>query len=287
MVRSNETNLNSSHRSGEDSAEHYLAAIHRYRPLSREEEGECAQRIRQGDQAALERLLKANLRFVVKIARQYLGRGLTLAELISEGNVGLIRAASKFDETRGFKFISYAVWWIRQAIHQGLARAKGGTTISQCNLLDCQKMKREGENLSQHLGRQATFDEVGDLLEFDQQRTARALAATMPDFSLDSPLRDEPNASDWASRTADDNDLEKSLEKKVLKDQVDRCLDRLDDREKYIVRCYFGLDGSEPMCLEQIGGRLGITRERTRQLRNRALQKINTNYGDVLLELAQ
>ena len=270
-----------------DPIELYWEKIKHYEPLSRDAEAELARRIRKGDEMAFQRLVEANLRFVVSIAQEYTGRGLSLLELISEGNMGLIKAVSRFDEQRGFKFITYAVWWIRQSIHSALTKSKGGTAQTRGSLGDYKRIKKESRNLGQLLGEEPSLEELSEQIGFDIERTERALRTAVPDLSLDAPVFEEGGISWDSLLVAEDANIEEEFERKALSYATQRSLEILDEREAFIIRRYFGLDGKAPIYLEEIGVLLGITRERTRQLRNRAIEKIRHHYGNTLAEFSQ
>ncbi len=265
----------------------YWRDIQHYEPLSRQREGELFRRARRGDARAIDELVQANLRFVVRVAKEYNGRGLSFLELISEGNVGLLEAVRRFDETRGFKFITYAVWWIRQAILKALAQNGkiARPPLSQVN--DLQKVEKHANVLAQDLGRTPTLDEVANAADMSARRAHNALLAASSDLSLDGPAFADENETHMAHLRDENSDIEAASERDFLLATLHRCLNVLDEREVRIVRCYFGLDGSETMTLEQIGEGMGLTRERVRQLRDRALNKIRSRYGHLLGELCR
>ena len=269
-----------------DLAESYWRDIQHFQPLSRQREIELVHRVRAGDERAMHQMVEANLRFVVRIARGYHGRGLSFMELISEGNVGLLEAVHRFDETRGFKFITYAVWWIRQAILRALAEHGKIARPPLSRVNDLQKVERWTGILTQKLGRDPTPEEIASSAELSLERTHNALYMAQPDISMDVPtLLDErePLMATFADCTPDPADC---YERIALSQTLRTCLDRLDQRESLVVRAYFGLDDQEPQTLEQIGILLGLTRERVRQLRDEALNKMRIHAGDLLLELS-
>ena len=238
-------------------------------------------------QRAMHQMVEANLRFVVRIARGYHGRGLSFMELISEGNLGLMEAVQRFDETRGFKFITYAVWWIRQAILRALAEHGKIARPPLSRVNDLQKVERWTGILAQKLGRNPTPEEIANSAELSLERTHNALHMAQPDISMDVPIvpdEREPLMATFAACTPDPADC---YERAALSHTLHACLDLLDRRERLVVRAYFGLDDQEPQTLEQIGVQLGLTRERVRQLRDEALAKMRIHAGDLLLEILQ
>ena len=269
-----------------NSMEAYWRDIRHYQPLSREKEVKLVKRAKIGDQEAMHALINANLRFVVSIAREYTSCGLSFIELISEGNYGLIEAVNRFDETRGFKFITYAVWWIRQAILKALAEHTKATRPPMSQINDLQKLEKYTSRLTQKLGRAPTLEEMADSAGISLQRTSNALQVGQRDLSFDAPLYNDEGDAFFAFFTAEDRLAEAELEESSLRETLHHCLDDLDSRERQILCAYFGLKDQKPMTLEQIGLFLGLTRERVRQLRDRALAKIRVLWGDRLLELS-
>ena len=264
----------------------YWRDIQNYHPLSRKEETELIQRARAGDDSAMHALVNANLRFVVSIAKGYTNYGLSFIELISEGNFGLIEAVKRFDETRGFKFITYAVWWIRQAILKALAEQSKAARPPMSQINDLQKVEKNTGRLSQKLGRNPTLEEIAESAEISLDRARNAIEVGARDLSFDAPINPDEEDSFMGVFVADEPSFEASLEKDDLHQALHRCISELDGRERQIVRSYFGLEDQSPMTLEQIGAVLGLTRERVRQLRDRALQKIRGQWGNRLLELS-
>lgn len=259
----------------ESSLDQYLKEISAYRLLTREEEVELAKRIKQGDQEALDTLVRSNLRFVVSVAKKYQNQGVALGDLINEGNLGLIRAAHKFDETKGIKFISYAVWWIRQAILQALAEQSRIVRVPLNRAGALHRIGKRSSLLLQELGREPTVDEIADELDLSHEEVQRTLAISQSHLSLDAPLTPgEDNRlldylPDQFSPGPDDETFERALST-----TIDEALSTLKEREAKILRLYFGLDGEEPMTLEEIGSLLGITRERVRQIKEKALLRL-------------
>lgn len=259
----------------EGSLDQYLKEISTYPLLSREEEAELARAIKRGSEEALDKLVRSNLRFVVSVAKKYQNQGVALGDLINEGNLGLIRAAHKFDETKGIKFISYAVWWIRQAILQALAEQSRIVRVPLNRAGALHRIGKRSSLLLQELGREPTVDEIADELDLSHEEVQRTLAISQSHLSLDAPLTPgEDNRlldylPDQFSPGPDDETFERALST-----TIDEALSTLKEREAKILRLYFGLDGEEPMTLEEIGSLLGITRERVRQIKEKALLRL-------------
>jgi RNA polymerase primary sigma factor len=265
----------------------YLKSISKYKPLPREREVELFRDYREGDESAGKELVNSNLLFVVSIAREYTTYGLTLPELISEGNFGLIEAANRFDETRGFKFITYAVWWIRQSILKGLSES-GIMTLPINSNAEFSQISRDSERLSQLIGREATLEEItsstGRTVEDIEGKISRE--QTRVPFSLDHPCY-EDEAKTFLDILPDENC--ENAEREAMMDQYREFLmeymdDRLDDREQKILNLYFGLDGEKSLTLEEIGRIFKLTRERIRQVRDKALIKLNHSPNRRILE---
>ena len=251
----------------------YFQDIEDSRPLSREREVELAERITRGDMEARDELVQANLRFVVDVARQYQNRGLTMAELVSAGNMGLMKAADRFDGERGFKFISYAVWWIRQSIMQTLTDQTRTVRVPVTR----QNMLRDISRATRRLGgdhRDVTVAEIAEQLGVAEAEVLETMLKGRPETSLDRPF--EEGDRNLLSTIADESaDLaDDAVSERDCRAQIEGVLSTLDERERYIVRCYYGLDGEEPLTLEQIGRSMGLTRERVRQLKERALGRL-------------
>ncbi len=269
--------FSSSHRSASPSGslDQYLKEISAYPLIDREEEAELARRIRKGETAALEKLVNSNLRFVVSIAKKYQNQGVALSDLINEGNLGLIRAAQKFDETQGIKFISYAVWWIRQAILQCLAEQSRIVRVPLNRAGALHRIGKRSSALFQELGREPTVDELARELEISREEVERGLALSQSHLSLDAPLApgEDVRLLDYLPDqfAADPDD---SAYRKALRASVEEALSSLKERESKILRLYYGLDGNDPMTLDEIGGLLGITRERVRQIKEKALVRL-------------
>ncbi|MDA0335137.1 MAG: RNA polymerase sigma factor RpoD/SigA [bacterium] len=270
-----------------DVVESYWRDIRHYEPLSRATEAELVRRARAGDRSAADALVTANLRFVVTVAKKYSSYGMTLSELIAEGNCGLLEAVKRFDETRGFKFITYAVWWIRQGILKALAEQSRAARAPMSQVNDLQKVEKSAARLTQELGRTPTAEEIALRAEISLERAHSALELGQHDVSLDAPLSgEEGDDTMQALLTGEEPAFDESFDQDALFRALHECVDHLDDREQLILRAYFGLQQTRPMTLEQIGEILGLTRERVRQLRDRALQRVRAEYGDLLLELS-
>ncbi|MFH1567309.1 MAG: RNA polymerase sigma factor RpoD/SigA [Gemmatimonadota bacterium] len=269
-----------------DAVELYWQDIKHAQPLSREEEVRLFKLVKAGDEEARQAIIKANLRFVVSVARAYKDYGLTLVELISEGNVGLLEAVKRFDETRGFKFITYAVWWIKQAILKALAENGKIARPPMSQINDLQKIEKQASALAQVLGRDPTYSEIAARVDISAERTRNAMEVSQQDISLDAPAYPNEDTPLHAVFAARETNLDEGYEDSEMRRAVSQCLKVLDERELQIVRAYFGLENLEPMTLEQIGDAMGVTRERVRQLRNRALEKIRSNFGQVLVEFS-
>jgi RNA polymerase primary sigma factor len=260
----------------ESSLDQYLKEISAYPLLTREDEVELAKRIKQADEEALDKLVRSNLRFVVSVAKKYQNQGVALGDLINEGNLGLIRAAHKFDETKGIKFISYAVWWIRQAILQALAEQSRIVRVPLNRAGALHRIGKRSSTLLQELGREPTVEELADELDLSEEEVQRTLAISQTHLSLDAPLTPgEDNRlldylPDQFSAGPDDETYERALAS-----TVEEALGTLKEREAKVLRLYFGLDdGKDPMTLEEIGALLGITRERVRQIKEKALVRL-------------
>ena len=260
----------------ESSLDQYLKEISAYPLLKREDEVRLAQNIRKGDEEALDTLVRSNLRFVVSVAKKYQNQGVALGDLINEGNLGLIRAAKKFDETKGIKFISYAVWWIRQAILQALAEQSRIVRVPLNRAGALHKIGKRSSTLLQELGREPTVEEIADELDLSFEEVQRTLAISHSHLSLAAPLTPgEDNRlldylADQFSSGPDDETYERALS-----GTIEEALSTLKDREATVIRLYYGLEGTkDPLTLEEIGAQLGITRERVRQIKEKALARL-------------
>ena len=259
----------------EGSLDQYLREISKYPLLRREDEVTLAKAIHTGCEESLDKLVRSNLRFVVSVAKKYQNQGVSLSDLINEGNLGLIRAAHKFDETKGIKFISYAVWWIRQAILQALAEQSRIVRVPLNRAGTLHRIGKRSAALQQELGRDPTIDEIAEGMDIPRDEVAKTLAISQTHLSLDAPLTPgEDNKlmdylPDEQSPGPDDQTFERALT-----GSIEQVLATLKEREAKILRLYFGLEGQEAMTLEEIGGLLGITRERVRQIKEKALARL-------------
>jgi len=260
----------------ERSLETYLRDIGRISLLAREQEYALAERIREGDEEAAHDLVRANLRFVVTVAKQYLGQGLSLEDLINEGNIGLMKAATRFDERRGYKFISYAVWWVRQAILQAISDQSRVVRLPQNRSVVMHKVHRTSAALQQELSRPPRPEEIAERVGFKIEEVREALQIGQPATALDEVISHEDGRT-VGDTIADPKEAAKADSRLLARSRTEdlrTALEKLPSREAEIVRLYFGL-GSEPaMTLEQIGQRFGLTRERIRQLKERALGRL-------------
>lgn len=270
---------------GSEALERYLQDISKEEMVSTDEEVELAKRIRQGDKNALERLVKANLRFVVSVAKQYQGQELELTDLINEGNVGLINAAMKFDETRGFKFISYAVWWVRQSILQALADKSRLVRLPLNQIGYVSKVNHFYHDFMQKNNRAPSLDEVADALGMEKSKVNAALLTSGKHISMNAPLIDDEDSCLLDLLTNDDKgNADSSLISDSLKEEVHHALDLLPERESQVIRMYFGINTPE-LSLEEIGEKLNLSRERVRQIKEKALTLLrNAQIGSVLKE---
>ncbi|MBN2009715.1 RNA polymerase sigma factor RpoD/SigA [candidate division KSB1 bacterium] len=257
------------------SIEKYLEEIGGYSPLPPEEEIRLARLIRKGDSAALDKLVKANLRFVISVAKEYQGQGLPLQDLISEGNLGLIKAAQRFDETRGFKFISYAVWWIRQSILQALAEQSRVVRLPLNRVGAINKIGRALEQLEKVFGREPSINEVAMKMEMTAYEVADVLKTSARHLSLDEPFKEE-DGNNLLDVIESDRYAppDSSLMKESLQVEINKVLSTLKPREAEIIRLYFGLHGDRPLTLEEIGEHFELTRERVRQIKEKALRRL-------------
>ncbi|HHG84385.1 MAG TPA: sigma-70 family RNA polymerase sigma factor [Bacteroidetes bacterium] len=252
----------------------YFNEITQCEMITAEEEVELARRIRQGDDGAVDKLVKANLRFVVSVAKQYQHMGMSLKDLINEGNVGLITAARRFDETRGFKFISYAVWWIRQSILLAIAQNSRTVRLPQNKLGEIRKVVEASSRLEQGLGRPPTAQEVGEAMEIPASKVENFLSLEGRSLSLDAPLSDGEDNTLMEVLSNNEPDTDEALMTKSLSDELEMLLSQLESRERDVLRMHFGLGTNKPINAAEIATRFGITRERVRQIRERALRKL-------------
>ena len=259
-----------------------LQEIGREELISVSEEVELAQRIRKGDHAALEKLTRANLRFVVSVAKQYQNQGLSLPDLINEGNLGLIRAAQKFDETRGFKFISYAVWWIRQSILQALAEQSRIVRLPLNQVGSLNKITKELSKFEQENERRPSPEELAERLNMPVDKIADTLKVSGRHISVDAPFAEGDDNSLLDVLTNDDSPLaDQSLTQESLSKEVDRALKQLYDREREIIKMFFGI-GYPEMTLEEIGEKFDLTRERVRQIKEKAIKRLKGQRSRLL-----
>ena len=266
------------------SLDKYLQEIGHEELLSVDEEVELAQKIKKGDRRALERLTRANLRFVVSVAKQYQNQGLSLPDLINEGNVGLIKAAEKFDETRGFKFISYAVWWIRQSILQAIAEQSRIVRLPLNQVGSVNKINRELNKFEQEHERRPSVDEIADRIDLPEDKIEEAMKVNNRHVSMDAPFVDGEDNS--LLDVLADNDMpmaDKALVQESLRKEIDRAIELLNDREQKVVRAFFGI-GSPEMTLEEIGEKYNLTRERVRQIKEKAIRRLRHNTKNKLLK---
>jgi len=253
----------------------YLEDIKNHPLLTRAEEAELARRIREGDQLALEKLVRSNLRFVVSVAKKYQNLGMSLPDLICEGNVGLVRAAQKFDETKGVKFISYAVWWIRQAILKALAENSKTFRLPINRATTLNKISKKEAELTQKLGREPKPEEVAEAMEMDVDEVRKLMNVSRKSLSLDAPLFEGEEKTLFSYLSDDETlDPEEQTFESARQKEIRETLDSLQPREAKIVKLYYGLDGNEPLTLREIGSIFNLSRERIRQLQEQALTKM-------------
>lgn len=268
------------------SLDKYLQEIGRVDLITAEEEVELARKIKQGDESALDRLVKANLRFVVSVSKQYQNQGLSLPDLINEGNLGLIKAAQRFDETRGFKFISYAVWWIRQSILQALAEQSRIVRLPLNKIGSINKINKAYAKLEQQLEREPTPDEIADTMDLMPSDVFETLKNSGRHVSMDAPLsiNDEGGSMYDVMEEKDSLSPDKELLIDSLRQEIERSLNTLTTREADVVRLYFGLNGNQSLTLEEIGARFDLTRERVRQIKEKAVRRLKHTSRSKLLK---
>jgi RNA polymerase primary sigma factor len=267
------------------SLDKYLHEIGKVDLITAEEEVECARRIKTGDARALDRLVKANLRFVVSVAKQYQNQGLSLPDLINEGNLGLIKAAQRFDETRGFKFISYAVWWIRQSILQALAEQARIVRLPLNKIGSLNKINKTFAELEQRFERDPTVTEIAQALEIAPEEVKEAMRTSGRHVSMDAPLVSGEEGSMYDVMLSPDSpspDL--GLLSESLRKEIERALSTLTYREANIIRLYFGLSGKPPHTLEEIGESFSLTRERVRQIKEKAIKRLKITTRSRILK---
>lgn len=267
------------------SLDKYLQEIGREELINADEEVVLAKKIREGDQAALEKLTKSNLRFVVSVAKQYQNQGLSLPDLINEGNLGLIKAAKRFDETRGFKFISYAVWWIRQSILQALAEQSRIVRLPLNQVGSLNKINKAFSKLEQEFEREPSAEELSDILELPQDKVADTMRVSGRHVSMDAPfVNGEENSLldvlvNHDSPRADNGLLNESLQR-----EIERSLSTLTERERDVVKLFFGIGINHGLTLEEIGAKFDLTRERVRQIKEKAIRRLRHNSRSKLLK---
>ena len=267
------------------SLDKYLQEIGREDLITAEDEVELAQKIKQGDQVALEKLVKANLRFVVSVSKQYQNQGLTLPDLINEGNLGLIKAAQRFDETRGFKFISYAVWWIRQSILQAIAEQARIVRLPLNQVGSLNRINKTFSKLEQEFEREPSADEIAECLEIEQSKVTEAQKISGRHVSMDAPFKDGEDGtlldvlSNGNSPKADISLLNESLQK-----EIERSLSTLTERERDVIMLFFGIAIPHPLSLEEIGEKFGLTRERVRQIKEKGIRRLRHTSRSKLLK---
>ena len=266
------------------SLDKYLQEIGREELVTPEEEVELAQRIRKGDQVALEKLTRANLRFVVSVAKQYQNQGLSLPDLINEGNLGLIKAAEKFDETRGFKFISYAVWWIRQSILQALAEQSRIVRLPLNQVGSLNKINKALSQFEQTNERQPSSEELSEMIDVPKEKISDTLRVSGRHVSVDAPfVEGEDNSLLDVLPNDDSPSADRGLVDESLGTEIERALSTLSTREREIVKSFFGI-GCQEMTLEEIGERFGLTRERVRQIKEKAIRRLKSPSRSKLLK---
>jgi len=266
------------------SLDKYLHEIGKIELLSPEVEVELAKKIKLGDRQAFETLISANLRFVVSVSKQYQNQGLSLSDLINEGNLGLIKAAERFDETRGFKFISYAVWWIRQSILQALAEQARIVRLPLNKIGSISKINRAFSQLEQEFQREPTTEELASVLDLNSDIIEDSLNLSGMHISMDAPLRDDDDNNLYDIMLNDDSpSADNELIRGSLRKEIERSLSTLSQREADILRYFFGLNGYSILTLEEIGQELQLTRERVRQIKEKAIKKLKNKYRNQLL----
>ncbi len=253
----------------------YLQEVSRHELITQEEEIELGHRALAGDEEAVQALVRANLRFVISVAKKYQNRGVSLTDLIQEGNVGLVTAARKFDPDQGVKFISYAVWWIRQAILSSLANQGRPVRVPLNRASDLARIFRERERLKQDLGRDPTLEEVAEAANLTVEVTRHLQTLNASEIRLDAPIGDTDDSQLVERFVVEEaTEPEEGVEERLLTEQISDALELLNPRDAKVVRLYYGLDGGKEHTLEEIGNMLGVTRERVRQLRDRALKRL-------------
>lgn len=262
----------------------YLQEITQERLLTAEEEIALARKIKEGDKDALQKLTRANLRFVVSVAKQYQHQGLSLPDLINEGNIGLIKAAEKFDDTRGFKFISYAVWWIRQSIMQALADQSRLVRLPLNQVGSVNKINKISNKFEQEFERKPSIAEIAEEINLSQERVSDAIKGNNRHVSMDAPLTDgNDNGLADLLQGNDGQDIDTHLLLESLREELKLALNILDERERFVIKAFYGINQPE-MTLQEIGAKKGLTRERARQIREKAIRKLRKNTQNKLLK---
>jgi len=268
------------------SLDKYLQDIGKEELITAEEEVELAKKIKSGDQDALEKLTKANLRFVVSVAKQYQNQGLSLPDLINEGNLGLIKAAKRFDETRGFKFISYAVWWIRQSILQALAEQSRLVRLPLNQVGSLNKIKKATSRLEQRFERAPLVDEIAELMELPEYKVDKAMKITTRYVSMDAPLNQEEDTKFLDVFVSDDvPKTDSDLMRESLNKEIQRSLATLTDKERDVINLYYGIGMAHGLTLEEIGAKFDLTRERVRQIKEKAIRRLKHTSRSKLLKV--
>ena len=267
-----------------DSLDKYLQDIGHEELLTLDEEVELAQRIREGDSKALEKLTRANLRFVVSVAKQYQNQGLSLPDLINEGNIGLIKAARKFDETRGFKFISYAVWWIRQCILQAIAEQGRPVRLPLNQVSSVNKINKALNKFEQENERRPSVEEIASSTDLPQEKIEEAIKANTKQVSMDAPFKDgEESSLADVLYSEDSPSTDAELLKQSLREEMAMALSVLNERERNVITAFYGI-GQAEMTMDEIGKKFGLTRERVRQIRERALRRLRQQTQNKMLK---
>jgi RNA polymerase primary sigma factor len=267
------------------SLEKYLQEIGREELITAEEEVRLARRIKEGDQVALDRLTKANLRFVVSVAKQYQNQGLSLPDLINEGNLGLIKAAKRFDETRGFKFISYAVWWIRQSILQALAEQSRIVRLPLNQVGSLNKISKAYSKLEQEFEREPSPEELAKILDIPTEKIADTMRVSGKHVSMDAPfVQGEDNSLIDVLENADSPRADGMLMNESLQKEIDRSLSTLTEREREVIKLFFGIGMQHGLTLEEIGAKFDLTRERVRQIKEKAIRRLRHKSRSRLLK---
>ncbi len=268
-----------------DSLDKYLQDIGKLDLITADEEVALAQRIKQGEEESLEKLVKANLRFVVSVSKQYQNKGLSLPDLINEGNLGLIKAAQRFDETRGFKFISYAVWWIRQSILQALAEQSRLVRLPLNQVGSLNKIKKATSRLEQRFERAPLVDEIAELMELPEYKVDKAMKITTRYVSVDAPINQEEDTKFLDVFISDDvPKTDSDLMRESLNKEIQRSLATLTDKERDVINLYYGLGMAHGMTLEEIGAKFDLTRERVRQIKEKAIRRLKHTSRSKLLK---